>query len=113
VRALRTVPLWGLLRLHAVLVGRARAVQAVAERKRWTRVGMARSGGANVRPAHTVWNRWWGLVTPGGAYRGAYILDAPASRDMVGASWVCPQPTARALRLRRWVEREARQWTGV
>lgn len=37
-----------------------------------------------------------GWLSPGGAYRGAYILDAPASRDMVGASWVCPQPTARS-----------------
>ena len=27
-----------------------------------------------------------GWLSPGGAYRGAYILDAPASRDMVG----CP-----------------------
>ena len=32
VRALRTVPLWGLPRLRAVLVGRARAVQAAAGR---------------------------------------------------------------------------------
>lgn len=37
-----------------------------------------------------------GWLSPGGAYRGAYILDAPASRDMVGASWVYPQPTARS-----------------
>lgn len=37
-----------------------------------------------------------GWLSTGGAYRGAYILDAPASRDMVGASWVCPQPTARS-----------------